>query len=207
MVFEPVGPLPASTYWRRRGVLLVTVLVLLLLLKSCVGGGDDPKKKTSATPTASPTASATTSPKPVVTRPPTRAPVAGAACADSALTLAVTTDSDSYPVGTTPKFTLTITNKGTVACTRDLGSKAVSLRVISGSARTWDSDDCSEGDASDVRTLAPGKAVTVLDGYAWSGKRSRPGCPEPREQAAPGTYQLTGTVGTLTSAKVVFHFR
>ncbi|MDT7539009.1 MAG: hypothetical protein QOI82_2594, partial [Actinomycetota bacterium] len=36
MALQPVGPLPASTYWRRRLLLLVVlVIVLLVLLKAC----------------------------------------------------------------------------------------------------------------------------------------------------------------------------
>jgi hypothetical protein len=122
------------------------------------------------------------------------------------LRLQVTTDAPTYPLGATPRFTLIVTNTSTVACTRDLGSKVVSLQVVSGAARTWDSDDCTEGLDSHPTRLAPGKATQVVE-LPWSGKRSRPGCPTPREQASAGTYQVSGTVGTLTSPRVVFHFR
>lgn len=207
MVFEPVGPLPASTYWRRRAVLLVVLVVLLFLLRSCVGGGDSPKAKTSAkpsaTPSASATAKATTAPRPTATKPPV---TAGGACPDSALKLEVKSDAATYAVGDSPTFTLTLTNTSAVACTRDLGSKAVSLRVVSGPARTWDSDDCTTGNDTITTRLTPGVAKQVVS-LTWSGKRSQPGCPTNRPQAAAGTYQVTGTVGTLTSAKVVFHFR
>jgi hypothetical protein len=208
MVFEPVGPLPASTYWRRRGVLLAVVLVLLFLLKSCVGGGGSTPKpqastKPSATPSASATPKVTASPRPTATKPPV---AAGGACTDAVLKLEVKTDADTYTVGSSPTFTMTITNTSSVACTRDLGSKAVSLRVISGTARTWDSDDCTTGSDSDSARLTPRVPKQVVS-LTWSGKRSQPGCPSPRPQAAPGTYQVFGTVGTLQSARVVFHFR
>src|SRR5690349_19051048 len=125
---HPVGPLPASTYWRRRAVLLVVLIVLLLLVKSCAGGGDSPKKKASGTrPTATPTVSqsASPSPSPTASRPPV---TVGGACPDSALQLRVTTDAATYAVGSEPSFTLVVTNTSTVSCTRDLGSKVVSLR-------------------------------------------------------------------------------
>lgn len=204
---HPVGPLPASTYWRRRAVLALGLLVVLLLLKSCVGGGDSANKPASVKPSASPTASSSASPsaRPSATAslPPA---VAGAACPDSALRLQVTADASTYPVGGQPHFTLAITNTSAVACTRDLGSKVVSLQVVSGTARTWNSDDCTEGLDSKPTRLAPGKALQVV-ALTWSGKRSQPGCPTPREQAAAGTYQVSGSVGTLTSPRVVFHFR
>lgn len=201
---QPVGPLPASTYWRRRAVLVLSLLVVLLLLKSCVGGGDAPKKKTSGRPSATPSVSAPASPKPSATKPPATA--AGGTCADSALRLTMKTDLATYPVGTNPRFTLTVTNVSGTACKRDLGAKAVALTVVSGQARTWNSDDCSNGKDSAITTLAPGKETLVVD-YHWNGLRSQRGCPAPRAQATAGTYQVSGTVGTLTSARVVFHFR
>ncbi|MFN2537265.1 MAG: hypothetical protein ABR549_03815 [Mycobacteriales bacterium] len=202
MVMHPVGPLPASTYWRRRAVLLVVVVVVLLLLKSCAGG-DGQKTPTGTTPRPTTTPSPTASPRPTSSRPPA---TAGGLCADSDLRLAVATDASTYQIGESPRFTLVITNTSAAACTRDLGSKVVSLQVVSGSARTWNSDDCTEGQDSKPTRLAPGKATTVVV-LAWSGKRSQPGCPAPRQQAAAGTYQVSGTVGTLTSPRVVFHFR
>jgi hypothetical protein len=200
---QPVGPLPASTYWRRRAVLLAVLVVVLILLKSCAGGAAKktpttvPSPTTTTTASASPRPSATTSPPPVA---------AGGVCPDSALKLAVTTDATTYPVGSSPRFTLTVTNRSAAACTRDLGSKVVALEVVSGTARTWNSDDCNQGQVNAVTTLAPGKATQVVR-LTWSGRRSQRGCPTPRDSATAGTYQVSGTVGTLTSPRVVFHFQ
>jgi hypothetical protein len=38
-VLHPVGPLPASVYWRRRGLVLAGVVLALVLLVSLLGGG------------------------------------------------------------------------------------------------------------------------------------------------------------------------
>ncbi len=38
---RPVGPLPASVYWRRRAVAVAVVVLLLALLTRC-GGEDTP---------------------------------------------------------------------------------------------------------------------------------------------------------------------
>lgn len=204
---HPVGPLPASTYWRRRAVLLGVLVILLLVLKSCVGGGDSPKTTASTKSTPSPTVTVTHGPTATPTGTASAGPTTAAgACRDSALKLQVTTDATTYAAGAMPRFTLIITNTSATACTRDLGSKVVSLHVVSGTARTWDSDDCTEGLDNKPTQLAPGKATQVVE-LQWSGKRSRPGCPTPREQAGAGTYQVSGTVGTLTSPRVVFHLR
>jgi len=39
IVLHPVGPLPASVYWRRRGLVLAGVIVALVLLASLLSGG------------------------------------------------------------------------------------------------------------------------------------------------------------------------
>ena len=60
-VLDPVGPLPASVYWRRRALALAAVIVVLLLIWAVLpgGGGGDGRRDTagaagSATPTGSP---------------------------------------------------------------------------------------------------------------------------------------------------------
>ena len=49
-MWEPVGPLPASVYWRRRWVALATVLTVVGLVTVAVGGRP-PTVKTTPTPT------------------------------------------------------------------------------------------------------------------------------------------------------------
>src|SRR5205085_2353057 len=53
MALHPVGPLPASTYWRRRLVLVVALVVLVLVARSCVGSsGSKPSPRANVTPTS-----------------------------------------------------------------------------------------------------------------------------------------------------------
>ena len=195
MALHPVGPLPASTYWRRRAVLLLAVVVLLLVAHSCLGGG-------SARPRGRAAPKATTSPRPSAS--PTVAPVSGGPCADSALKLDTSTDASTYPVGGSPKITLTVTNTGSVPCTRDLGTGAIELLVYSGTERIWSSDDCGQGKAVAMVTLAPGHGKVLS--LTWFGKRSAPGCTGTREQAKPGTYRVVARVSTLRVPGAVFHF-
>jgi hypothetical protein len=201
MVLHPVGPLAPSTYWRRRAVLLVAVLTPLLLLKSCAGGGDDvpaaaPGKTAESTkPSAAPRVVASTKPS------PSRAS-GGGTCADGDLKLVTDTDQRTYPVGASPRFTLTVTNTSGTACKRDLGGGALELLVYSGRDRIWSSDDCGADAGTSVQTLTPATAKSTS--VTWSGKRSAAGCPSGRPEAKPGTYVLRARLGTLQATTSVF---
>jgi hypothetical protein len=195
--------LPPSTYWRRRALVLLAVVAVAALLfqVGTRGGGEGrltgPAERPS-TATAPPTTPPTTTPP---TAPPT-APATSAACPDGALTLVAATDVERYPLASTARLTLTLTNTSGAPCTRDTGQAALSFTVVSGSDRIWSSDDCSPGGAAAQELLAPAapKVVTV----PWSLARSAPGCPTDRPALQPGTYTVTARAGTLTSAPVVF---
>lgn len=204
MVMQPVGPLPASTYWRRRALVLASLLVLLLLLRSCGGGEPAPRKQTGATPRPSVTAAPTAAP---TARPtPSRAAVAApAGCTDAGLTLTTTTEADTYAVGATPKITLVIKNAGPAPCRRDLGPGAVELLVYSGKDRVWSSDDCSPSTAQSVTVLGAGGTQAVVK--TWPGVRSLPGCTGSRAAAKAGTYRVVARLGTLRADGAVFRLR
>jgi hypothetical protein len=208
MALQPVGPLPASTYWRRRVLLVVLlVVVLLVLLKAC--GGDSKKDTLSgpgSSPTPTPTAAASEQPSaaPSVTvspAPPSPAPLQ--TCRDAVLQVTAESDAESYASGAAPKFTLTVRNIGSVACRRALGPGAVELRVFSGEDRIWSSDDCNDAKGQGVLTLAPGAARALS--VQWSGKRTKPGC-ETGDPAQPGTYRVSARVGTIVRQGSVFRF-
>ena len=201
MVMQPVGPLPASVYWRRRAVLLAVLVVLLLLLRSCAGGGGKPTAALpKSSPSPSPSATAAPSPAPRATTPP---PAANdALCPDAVVELTATTDAETYPVGSSPKITLTVVNTGATPCRRDVGGAAVELKVVSGSDRVWSSDDCSLGQVPGVEVLRPGVAKTVVK--TWPGVRSAPKCAGSKEQAKNGTYRVVARVGTKVVEGAVF---
>ena len=198
--WQPVGPLPAQTYWARRvGVLLAALVVLFVATIPLRGGDDDTLASDDATsePSASPSRAAdpTASPEPS----PTPAP---APCPDDALEVTARSDADSYPVGATAALSLTVRNKGTVPCIRALGHGAVELVVTSGDDRVWSSDDCAPGgDAGEV-TLEPGAEQSAR--ATWATVRSAPGCPPDQPQAQPGTYRVTARVGELQAPGAVF---
>jgi hypothetical protein len=207
MALQPVGPLPASTYWRRRVLFaVVAVVALLLLAKACTGGGDSDKDTLAApSPTASPSASASTTPTPTASSEPslTQSPSAAApaACGDAALKVTAESDATSYRMGAAPRFTLTVTNTGKVACRRALGPDEVELRVFSGEDRIWSSDDCAKATGKGILLLAAGesRAMTVQ----WPGKRTKPGC-DTGAVAQPGTYRVSARVGDIVRQGSVF---
>ena len=202
MALQPVGPLPASTYWRRRALLLVGLLVLVLVVAKACGGDGGAQTLSAASPTPSPSVSPATSTTPAAV--PSKAAASPAAlqtCRNTVLQVTAESDAEAYPSGGKPRFTLTIRNIGSVACRRALGPGAVELRVFSGEDRIWSSDDCNESKEQGVLTLPAGaaRATTVQ----WSGKRTRPGC-QTAETAQPGTYRASARVGDLIRQGSVF---
>lgn len=209
MALNPVGPLPASTYWRRRAVLLFGVVAVLLLLKSCAGGGSAPKKDALV---STPTPTATTAPERPIAPKPTSAATATATikppvttsplCTDAQLTLTATTDASSYGPGATPKIIFSVKNTSASGCRRDLGAGVVELQVFSGQDRIWSSDDCSPSKASALELLAPGGSQAIVK--TWPGRRSTPQCAGSQATAAPGTYVVMARLGTLTKSSSSF---
>lgn len=72
------------------------------------------------------------------------------------------------------------------------------ILVYSGSNRLWGSNDCKKDAGRDVRTLAPGKAVTVST--RWGAQTSIPGCSIGRLQVGVGAYPITAHLGTLSQS-------
>src|SRR5215510_15093624 len=82
-LLRPVGHLPASVYWFRRGlVLAVLVVLLVLVLRLFNGGGQDPQNAAAtdpqqdptSAPPVTPTATPASTPTPTATETPTQTP-------------------------------------------------------------------------------------------------------------------------------------
>lgn len=203
---HPAGPEPASVYWIRRAAIVIVVLTLVValwwLVGSLFGGGSDEASGAATEPSASaaaePTSSASASASAV--------PESGAdpvACLDSAITVEATTDSSTYPVGSTPRLTLTIINSGDIACKRDVGPKANELEITSGGYHVWSSDDCNASNKSKVVVLQPGEKFG--SSITWDGRLSQKGCPDgPGAEAKGGSYDLIGRNGKVSSEPTPF---
>jgi hypothetical protein len=192
MALHPVGPLPASTYWRRRLVLLLGIVLVVLLVRSLLPDGGGKDRLTSPTPTTTPTRTA--SPRPT-------APSAPGTCRDAALTLTVAPDAGQHVAGRPVRMTVTVKNVSSAACKRDLGGRVLEVLVRSGDDRIWSSDDCSTDHASSVQLLRAGASLETT--VTWPGRRSARGCPTPATESRPGTYTVRARLGTLRSPAAV----
>ena len=203
---HPTGPEPASVYWIRRGAILLVLVTVLIafwwLVGALLGGGDD-SAGTGSEPTASASGSTAVPSAEASAAPSAAADAKPVACADSAITVEATTDSSTYPVGSTPRLTLTIINTGDVACTRDVGPKANELEITSGGYHVWSSDDCNASNKSKEVVLEPGDKVG--SSITWNGRLTQKGCPNGEGAAAKaGSYQLVGRNGKVTSDPTPF---
>jgi hypothetical protein len=228
-LLHPVGPLPPGAYWLRRALALVLLVVLVLAVvwavRAVAGPGSakqagagqpsapasTPTSPAPSTPAATSsrapttTATATTSARPTTSASSSPSAAAAPLCADAQLSIAVRTDTASYPAGQQPKFTLTVRNTGTSACRRDVGQNALELRVISGGVLVWSSDHCSPGGTPDLRTLTPGQTFATT--VQWARVSSQPGCPANQPTAPAGSYSVVGRDLTLVSPPAPFTLR
>ncbi len=211
---HPNGPEPSSVYWIRRGAIVVVLLTVVLgvwwLFGAVLGGDSSPS--TSATAGADAEAAATTTQELGTDLPADAAdtapvtPTDPQACPNSVISVEATTDSSTYTVGETPRLTLSITNTGDVACTRDVGPQANELEITSGGYHVWSSDDCNASNKSKISLLEPGQ--TVASAITWSGRLSQKGCPEGKgAKAKAGRYDVLGRNGKVKSESTPFALR
>ena len=201
---RPSGPEPASVYWIRRGAIFLVVITVIValwwLMGSLIGGGSDTAASGDGQPAASSSAIPESSASAIASTTPAGDPIE---CLDSAIKVEATTDSSTYAVGSTPRLNLTITNIGTMTCTRDVGAKANELEITSGGYHVWSSDDCNPSGKSKVTTLEAGDKVA--SSITWDGRLSQKGCPNGQGAAAkPGRYDLVGRNGSVTSDSTPF---
>jgi hypothetical protein len=213
-----VGPLPPAVYWRRRALVLGALLATVFLLIYSCGGkksgatdneGGRPSTKPSTTASGKPLtplvgSGGPTSAPPASTGPSEAAPPAASlsgACTDAELEVAVSTEGNKteYVAGAFVRIHLKIKNVSTRTCTRDVGGTPQELRIMQGTKQLWSSDDCDSSGGSNIRTLAPGQELNEFS-FNWNGTEST-NC-QTRPVPPPGTYQLTGRVGTKWSEPV-----
>lgn len=195
---NPVGPEPPSVYWRRRLLVVLAFVIVLFLLWLALFSGNG-----GSTPAAAPTSpTATPTPSDTATASPS-ASGSVAPCADSDIAVTASVVNESVPVGGTVSFKLLVANKGTVPCSRNVGTKVNTLTVSSsGGTRMWSSDDCSPGGQDQVETIPPGSAFEVT--ASWNQAITQEGCPSGLGAAKAGQYQVVGTNAGQDSAPAPF---
>lgn len=186
-VRNPVGPQPASVYWRRRllvllGLIAIVVVVVLIVVRP---GAESPRQPA---PSAAPSNTAV-------------AVEEGEACNPAVIRVEPVTDANSYAAGVNPMISMTITNTGSVACTFDVGTAAQTYVIVSGSDPIWNSRDCQQNPESFEMLLDPNTPVPTTP-FPWDRTRSDPStCTAARPAVIAGgaTYRLSVTLGDVES--------
>lgn len=196
-------------YWLRRVLALLVILALLMALRWIFFGRGGSTPDAAAAPASSSSPVSGTTPKPSKSAAPT--PVASESasssdgrrtCANSDIEVTASTDAASYPVGSTPKLHLKIQNTSGSSCYREIGAAMNELSIKSGGFHVWSSDDCNSGGSKNSTLMKPSESFSVT--VTWPGILSAQGCPSNQPVAKPGSYELYGRNGTLTSAPAVF---
>jgi len=187
---NPVGPQPASVYWRRRlvvGLGLLAVIVIVVLIVVRPGSG-------APAPTPKPSGSSSATPL------PTNA-AGQVECDPAKVTLEATTDSNSYDPGVNPVLTFTLKSLMTEPCTIAAGSDLQEFRITSGDELIWSSKDCQTGAVAATAALKPGVPFQGPS-LTWDRTRSSTDtCDTAREEVIAGgaSYHLEVLVGELKS--------
>lgn len=198
-------PRSRAVYRRRR----LVVFGGLILLVAAIGVGiwlliaqpwADAAPEAAPTPTA--TASESPAPDPTDASPspePTASETAPAPCRASDVTVEVVTDAESYPAGSLPELSISLSNTGASACTLDVGSATQVFTVTSGEDVWWRSTDCQENPSSMVVTLEAGQTVASAEPVVWDRTRSDVGtCDQENRPRAPGggaSYHVGVSIG------------
>jgi hypothetical protein len=188
----PVGPQPASVYWRRRLVVLIgliAVVIVIVLIVVRPGAGD-------SAPTPVPSASATPN--------AAAAAAAAVACDPTKITVEGVVDATSYDAGVQPQMSLVVKSTAVERCTIDAGSDVQEFRITSGDELIWTSKDCQISAEPRVQVLKPGVPVSTTP-IAWDRTRSSVdtcGAADRAQVIADGaTYRLGVTLGAISSTE------
>jgi hypothetical protein len=205
VVTRPRGPLPARVYWTRR-LLVVAVAFLLVfgiarLLGSSGSGAPEARPVGAAASSSTP---ATTSLTPQATTgasvpgtggtakqpsSPSPTPLASptGACSDSDVVATPSVKGTAY-AGHSVVFTMTLTTLSSPACTWEVSSKVMAVKVTSGSDRIWSTQECSG--AVPRQSVVVRKDHPVDVSVVWNGQRSDSDCTRSTAWAEPGYYHV-----------------
>ncbi|QNE19284.1 hypothetical protein F1D05_16895 [Kribbella qitaiheensis] len=202
-LLRPVGHLPASVYWFRRGLLLaVSVVLLVLLISLFSGGGEDPKNTAATDPGQTPSSGPSAGPSTTPSSTPTDRPTTGrttkttgkpstpttpkdAKCTGSDVRIDLIPAARAIASGAALNFGIQLTALGD-ECKASIDPTVLSLTIASGNDQIWTSTHCEQAIPRTTFPVAKGKVsgTTVL----WNGRRSAPGCLPGQPLAKPGTY-------------------
>ncbi|GAA0579900.1 hypothetical protein HPO96_20435 [Kribbella sandramycini] len=211
-LLHPVGHLPASVYWFRRGLVLAVLALLFFLVLRLVPGGDDPKNSAAAGPQPSETPSAKSSDKPTpkptektTTKPTAKAsstpPPKDVECSSSNVRVDVQPAVRRIASGATLNFLVKL-DAVSGECKAAVDADSLTVTVTSGTDQIWTSAHC--GKAIQRATLVVAKGKQGVSTVAWNGFRSGPGCLPGQPVAKPGTYVVKAEFSGRESAAQAF---
>ncbi|HEY4571304.1 MAG TPA: hypothetical protein VIH10_17665 [Kribbella sp.] len=220
-LLRPVGHLPASVYWFRRGlVLAVVVLLVLLISRLFAGGGDarnaaatDPQPNPSGaqlapttTPTVTPDTTSpvteTTTTETTDTETPARTtPPADQKCSGSDLRISALPANRKIVSGSVLNFVVQLEPVGD-GCKATVNADKLTVTVMSGTDLIWTTTHCGKAIPGSTLLLAKGKQAAIT--VPWNGHRSGPGCLPGQPVAKPGTYIVKAVYDDRPSAQQAF---
>jgi len=195
-MWEPVGPLPAAIYWRRRSLAVAAVAAVIAVVLGGAMIGDGPALDD--VPAPEPVAQAQDGPAEPVVAPPVAEPSAPT-CTNDMIDVAAEIDRSEHRVGQQPVLRLVVTNVTAQPCLRDLDPARQEI-VVWGqdlTTRLWSSNDCGNPSTPDPRTLQPNQPLGFR--VPWTGRTTTPGCGQERTIVPPGSYQVTTRVDDAIS--------
>ena len=207
-LLRPVGHLPASVYWFRRGLVLAILALLLFLIFRLFfgGGGEDPQKMaasnpepqhpSSVPPASTPTATEKTTETAVKTTPP-----ADRRCEGSDVRVDVVPANRKIASGSVLNFVVRL-EALSQECKATIDSSALTVTVLSGNDLIWSTIHCAQAIPRATLVVAKGKQAASTVG--WSGRRSGPGCLPSQPAAKPGTYVVKGEFDGRSSTPQAF---
>lgn len=222
-VTRPRGPLPARVYWTRRLLIVVVAFALVFGIARLLGSGGTggpTAQPVGATPSTS-SARGTTpaaAPQPTPTGratgkngrtkrvKPTPTPLASpsGACADSDVVATPSVKGTAY-AGHPVVFTMTLATRVSEACTWDVSSRTMAVKVTSGSDRIWSTQECSGAVPKQSVVVRRDHPTTVAVG--WNGQRSDTDCTRSTAWAEPGYYHVVAASFGADPIDVQFELR
>ncbi len=214
-LLHPVGHLPASVYWFRRGLVLFVLALLFFLIAQLFPGGDDPQKSAavgdpqqSQTPAPSGKPSKTPTPKPSdkptekpSETPSKTAPPQDVKCTAGNVKIEVAPAARRITSGAALNFAVRLTAVSD-ECKATIDPDALTVSVTSGNDLIWTTGHC--GQAIPKATLVVAKGKDAVTPVGWNGHRSGPGCLPGQPVAKPGTYVVKAEFSGRESAAQAF---
>ena len=194
-LLRPVGHLPASVYWFRRGLVLAVLVLLFLLVSRLFGGGDNPQNSAASgpqqNPTTAPPVMPTTTPTETATTVESQQPVKtkttprDTTCDGSEVKIEALPAIRKIAPGSALNFLVRL-DAVSDECKATIDPGKLTVTVISGKDLIWTTTHC--GQAIPRATLVVAKGKQAVSTVPWNGHRSGPGCLPGQPAAKPGTY-------------------